>query len=237
MQAPNRLYKSEVRASVLRVKTPCEQGLPHCTYVHDADQRLPSAMEEKAKRSFPIERGPTAKHHSAWNAQCSGLGQRSFRSFLCPTPKVTPRSSLGDVGEARWPLSHRLTDRNSTLPDAAHDSRNQGRVVSLSELSHLSACVRLCELREVHHSLQQSLNPWSRTQSAATDGSPACCTSSLMVRVCVMLRVLPSQSSVRSLLVLLLYKQRCFSCLARPVCLGHYRPLRRRSASVKCSVR
>ena len=31
MQAPNRLYKSEVRASVLRVKTPCEQGLPHCT--------------------------------------------------------------------------------------------------------------------------------------------------------------------------------------------------------------
>ena len=26
-------YKSEVRASVLRVKTPCEQGLPHCTYV------------------------------------------------------------------------------------------------------------------------------------------------------------------------------------------------------------
>ena len=38
-----------------------------------------------------------------------------------------------------------------------------------------------------------------------------------MVRVCVMLRVLPSQSSVRSLLVLLLYKQRCLSCLARPV--------------------
>ena len=32
-----------------------------------------------------------------------------------------------------------------------------------------------------------------------------------------MLRVLPSQSSVRSLLVLLLYKQRCLSCLARPV--------------------
>ena len=32
-----------------------------------------------------------------------------------------------------------------------------------------------------------------------------------MVRVCVMLRVLPSQSSVRSLLVLLLYKHRCTS--------------------------
>ena len=109
---------------------------------------------------------------------------------------------LGDVGEARWPLSHRWTDTSSTLPDAAHDSRNQGRVVSLSVLSLLSACVRLCQLREVHHSLQQALNPWSRTQSAATDGSPACCTSSLMLRVCVMLRVLPSQSSL--LLVLLL---------------------------------
>ena len=109
--------------------------------------------------------------------------------------------------------------------------------MSLSVLSVLSACVRLCQLREVHHSLQQALNPWSRTQSAATDGSPACCTLSLMLRVCVMLRVLPSQSSVRSLLVLLLYKQRCLSCLARPVCLGHYRPLQRRSASDKCSVR
>ena len=57
-------YKSEVRASVLRVKTSCEQGLPHCTYVLQAEQRLPSATEEKAKRSFPMERGPTAKHHS-----------------------------------------------------------------------------------------------------------------------------------------------------------------------------
>ena len=100
----------------------------------------------------------------------SGLGQRSFRSFLCPTPKATPRSILGDVGAARWPLSRRWTDTSSTLPDAAHDSRNQGHVVSLSELSFLSACVRLCQLREVHHSLQQSLNPWSRTQSAAKTG-------------------------------------------------------------------
>ena len=71
MQAPNRLYKSEVRASVLRVKTPCEQGLPHCTYVLQAEQRLPSATEEKAKRSFPMERGPIAKHHSAWIPQCT----------------------------------------------------------------------------------------------------------------------------------------------------------------------
>ena len=67
MQAPNRLYKSEVRASVLRVKTPCEQGLPHCTYVLQAEQRLPRATE-KAKRSFPMERGSIVKHHPARNA-------------------------------------------------------------------------------------------------------------------------------------------------------------------------
>ena len=109
------------------------------------------------------------------------------------------------------------TDTSPILPDAAHDSRSQGRAVSLSVLSLLLACVRLSQVREVHHSLQQALNPWSRTQSAATDGSPACCTSSLMLRVCVMLRVLLSQSSVRSLLVQLLYQQRCLSCLARPV--------------------
>ena len=96
--------------------------------------------------------------------------------LICLTPKVMPRFSLGDVGEARWPLSHRWTDTSPILPDPAHDSRNQGRVVSLSVLSLLSACARLCQLREVHHSLQQALNPWSLTQSAATDGSPACCT-------------------------------------------------------------
>ena len=43
-----------------------------------------------------------------------------------------PRFSLGDVGEARWPLSHRWTDKSPILADAAHHSRNQGRVVSLS---------------------------------------------------------------------------------------------------------
>ena len=41
MQAPNRLYKSEVRRSVSRVKTPCEHGLPHCTYVLQAEQQHP----------------------------------------------------------------------------------------------------------------------------------------------------------------------------------------------------
>ena len=166
-----------------------------------------------------MERGPTAKHHPAWNPQCTQWFRAEEYPLLCPTPKVMPRLSLGDVGEARWALSHRWTDTSPILPDAAHDSRNQGRVVSLSVLSLLSACVRLCQLREVHHSLQQALNPWSRTQSAATDGSPAGCTPSLMLRVCVMLlsRLLPCQSSVRSLLVLLLCKQRCLSCLTRPV--------------------
>ena len=147
----------------------------------------------------------------------SGLGQRTFRFFLCPKPKVMPRFSLGDVGEARWPLWHRWNDTTPILPDAAHDGRNQGRVLSLSALSRLSACARLRQLRQVHHNLQQALYPCSRTQSSATDGSPACCTS-LMLRLCVMLRVLPSQYSVRSLLALLLCKQRCSSCsLARPV--------------------
>ena len=173
MQAPNRLYKSEVRGSVSRVRTLCEQGLPHCTYVLQAGQRLPHATEEKAKCSFPMERGPTAKHHPAWNPQCTQWYRAEERKLLCPTPKVMPRFSIADVGEARWPLSHRWTDTSPILPDAAHDSRNQGRVVSLSVLSLLSACVRLCQLREVHHSLQQALKPSSRTQSAATDGSPA----------------------------------------------------------------
>ena len=149
MQAPNRLKKSEVRRSVSRVKTPCEQGLPHCTYVLQAEQRLPHATE-KAKRSYSMERGPTAKHHAAWNPQCT----QSFRAeefpLLCPTPNVTPRFSLGDVGDAPWPLSHRWADTSPILPDAEHDSRNQGRVVSLSVLSLLQACVRLCQLGQVH---------------------------------------------------------------------------------------
>ena len=157
MQAPNRLliYKSEVRASVLRVKTPCEQGLLHCTYVLQAERRLPHGTQEKAKRSVPMERGPTAEHHPAWNPQCTQWFRAEEFPLLCHTPKVMPRFSLGDVGEARWPLSHRWTDTSPILLDAAHDSRNQGRVVSLSVLSLLSACVRLCQLREVHHSLQQ----------------------------------------------------------------------------------
>ena len=66
--------------AVSRVKTPCEQGLPHCTYVLQAEQRLPHATEEKAKRSFPIEGGPTAKFTlRGIRSACSSLGQSSFR--------------------------------------------------------------------------------------------------------------------------------------------------------------
>ena len=146
MQAPNRLlYKSEVRASVCkRVKTPCEQGLPHRTYVLQAEQRLPSATEEKAKRSFPMERDPLPSTTlRVIRSARSGLGQRSFRSFLCPPPKVTPRSSLGDVGEARWLRSHKRTEMSPILPDFAHNRGTQRGVVSLSPLGLRSACVGL----------------------------------------------------------------------------------------------
>ena len=145
------------RATVLQV----EQRLPHAT--------------EKAKRSFPMKRGSIAKRHPAWNPQCTQRFRAEEFPLLCPKPKVMPRFSLGDVGEARRLVSHRWTDTIPILPDSAHDSRKQGRGVSLSVLSLLSSCVRLCQLRKVHHSSQQALNPWSRTQGAATDGSPACC--------------------------------------------------------------
>ena len=236
MQAPNRLYKSEVRESVSSVKTPCEQGLPHCTYVLKAEQRLTHATE-KEKRSFPMERGPTAKHHPAWNPQCMQWFRAVEFQLLCSTPKVMPRFSLGDVGEARWPLSHRWTDTSLILPDAAHDSRNQGRVVSLSMLSLLSAWVRLCQLREVHHSLQQALNPWSRTQSAATDGSPTC----LLHIISDVTRVRYAQGTILSILRAFIAcaaaVQTAVLVLFGPSCLGHCRPLQRRSASDKCSVR
>ena len=45
----------------------CRDYLIARTCYIQAEQRLPSATEEKAKRSFPVGRGPTAKHHPAWN--------------------------------------------------------------------------------------------------------------------------------------------------------------------------
>ena len=139
MQAPNRLYKSDLRGSVSRVKTPCEQGLHHCTYVRATSRSTPSSCDGEGEAPFLHGTWTLRLGHPAWNPQCT--------------------HSLGDVGETRWLLSHRWTDTSPILLDVAHDSRNQGRVVSLSVLSLLSACVRLCQLREVHHSLQQALNP------------------------------------------------------------------------------
>ena len=75
--------ESEVRGSVSRVKNPRGQGLPHYV-VLQAEQRLP---REKAKRSFPMERGPTAKHHPAANPQCSQRFRAEEFPLLCPKPK------------------------------------------------------------------------------------------------------------------------------------------------------
>ena len=92
MQAPNRLYKSEARGSVSRVKNPYEQG-PHYTYVLQAEQRIPHETE-KAKRSFPMERGPNAKHHPAWNPQCTQWVRAEEFPLLCPKPKVSPKPKV-----------------------------------------------------------------------------------------------------------------------------------------------
>ena len=102
-------------------------------------------------------------------------------------------------------------------------------------LGLLSACDRLRQLREIRHSLQQALNPWSRTQSAATDGSPACCTSSDITRVrhaqgttlSIPRTFVPCAASVQTAVLVLFGLS----------CLEHYRPLQRRPASDKCSVR
>ena len=151
------------------------------------------------KRSFPMESGSIAKHHPAWNPQCT----KKPRKLLCPEPKVVPRFGLGDVREARWLLSHRWTKTSPILPDAVHDSRNQRRVVSLSALSLLSECVRLRQLREVHHNLQAARNPQPLTDAELSNRRFTC--TSLMLCLWVMLKV-PSQFAVRSSLVLLLCK-------------------------------
>ena len=157
------------RATSRETSSSCDGGegespFPHGTWTHC---EAPSCVEPQCTQEFVAEKFP----------------------LLCPKPKVMPCFSPGDVVEARW-LSHRWIDTSPILPDAAHDSRIQGRVVSVSALSVLSACVRLRQLREVHHSLQQSSaeSQWSPTQGSATDGSLAGCTS-LMLRVWVMLRV------------------------------------------------
>ena len=91
LQAPKRL---QIRGtgSVSRVKNPYEQGLPHYTYVLQAEQRLPHATE-KAQRSFPMERGPAAKHHPAWNPQCTHWF-RAEEFPLLPLPYTESHATL-----------------------------------------------------------------------------------------------------------------------------------------------
>ena len=233
MRAPNRLPFRGTGVCLAR-KTRCDQGLPHCKYALQAEKRLPRAAE-KAKRSFPMERGPTAKHHPAWNPQCTQWFRTEEFPLLCPTPKVMPRFSLGDVGEARWPLSHRWTDTIPILPDAAHDSRNQGRVESLSALSLLSVCVRLRQLREVHNSLQQA-----SAESLLTDAERSNRRFTCLLHISDVTPVRHAQSILSILRVFVacdVAVQTAVLVLFGPSCLGHYRPLQRRPASDKCSVR
>ena len=89
MQAPNRLY-NQIGGSVSRVKSPCEQGLPHYPYVLQEEQRLHHATE-KARRSLPMERGPNARHHPAWNPLCTQWFRAEEFPLLCPKPHVMPR--------------------------------------------------------------------------------------------------------------------------------------------------
>ena len=120
-------YGGLFRAGKLHVS---RDYVPHHRQVLQEEQRRPH-VTEKEKRSFPMERGSIANHNPAWKPQC----MLKSRKLLCPKPKVTPRFSIGDVREARWLLSHRWTETCPILPDIAHDSRNQRRVVSLSALS------------------------------------------------------------------------------------------------------
>ena len=232
MQAPNRLHKSEVRGSVSRIKTPREQGLRHCTYVLQAEQRLPHATEEKAKCSYPMERGPTAKHRPAWNPQCTQWFRAEELRLLCPSPNVVPRFSLGDAGEARWLLSHRWTNTNPTLPDAAHDSRNQGRVVSLSVLIGLRPT-----LTAARGSSQLAASAESLVTDAERSNRGVTC---LLHIISDVTRVRHAQGTTLSILLAFIActaaVQTAVLVLFGPSCLGHYRPLQRRSATDKCSV-
>ena len=131
--------------------------------------RLRSGRREAAASGLPPQACSWA---SRGTSDGLALGRWGRSSVWC---SCSSRSSSLVPG-ARW--------YPTLKPRQFFHTKTKQYTVSQSELSLLSACVRLCQLRKVHHSLQQSLNPWSRTQSAATDGSPACCTSSLMLRVC-----------------------------------------------------
>ena len=130
----------------------------------------------------------------------SGLGQRSFRS-----PALHRKSCHASVSVMLEKRGGRCRTDGPirVLSCQVRHTMSRPRGVALCVEPPLGVRPTLPAARDSPQ-LAASANPWSPTQSAATDGSPAYCTSSLTLRVCVMLRVLPSQSSVRSLLVLLL---------------------------------
>ena len=86
MQAPNRLYKSEVRASVLRVKLLVSRDSVIARSTCYKQSNAFFQRRRKAKRSFPMERGPTAKHHAAWNPQCTPWF-RACLLYTSPSPR------------------------------------------------------------------------------------------------------------------------------------------------------
>ena len=168
MQAPNRLQIRGMGVCLAR-KTPYEQGLPHSTCYKQSNAFLMRRRRRSTVSPWNVDlfRSTTLR---VIRSASSGLGQRSFRSSALN--RKSCHASVSVMLENRCGCCRADEPiRALILPDTAHDSRNQGRVVSLSALSLLSACVRLRQLREVHHSLQRALNAWSRTQSAATDGS------------------------------------------------------------------
>ena len=104
-----------------------------------------------------------------------------------------------------------------TLPDAAYDTRNQGRVVSHSELSLIAE---------------------SLVTDAERSNRRVTCLLHIMSDVT---RVRHAQgatlSDLRAFIACAAAVQTAVLVLFGPSGLGHYRPLQRRSASDKCSVR
>ena len=164
-------------------------------------------------------RSRNAKHHPAWNPQCTQWFRAEEFPLLCLKPKVMPRFSLGAVGEAK----------------RGGRCRTDGSIRVLScQMRHTIAairprCVALC--------VEPPLGV--RPTLPAARGSPqlAASAESLVTgdeerssnrRVTCLLHIISDVTRVRhaqgttlsilrAFIVLLLYKQRCFSCLARPV--------------------
>ena len=72
-------YKSEVRGSVSRVKTPCEHGLPHYTCYKRSNAFLMRWRRRCAVSPWNVDPLRSTTLRGIRSAR-SGLGQRSFRS-------------------------------------------------------------------------------------------------------------------------------------------------------------